>query len=43
MSRGQKKNWKENIKMSEREMRYWMKFLKENEERLIKEICCCCV
>ena len=41
--RGQKKNWKKHIKMSEHEMKYWMKYLKENEERLIKEICSCCV
>ncbi len=39
--RGQKKNWKQHIKMSDREMKYWMKYLKENEERLIKESCCC--
>ena len=41
--RGQKKNWKKHIKMSEREIKYWMKFLKENEERLIKEILECLV
>ena len=41
--RGQKKTWKRHIKMSDCEMKYWMKYLKENEERLIKEICSCCV
>ena len=41
MNRNQKKNWKDNIKMSEHEMKYWMKYLKENEERLIQESLCC--
>ena len=40
LRRGVKKNWKDNIKMSESEMKYWMKFLKENEERLIQESIC---
>ena len=40
-SRGQKKNWKENIKMSEKEMKYWLDYLKRNEKRLIRESCCC--
>ena len=43
MNRGQKKNWKRHIKMSDREMKYWLEYLRKNEERLIKEICCCCV
>ena len=38
--RNQKKNWKEHIKMSDRGMKYWMRFLKENEKRLIKESLC---
>lgn len=39
--RNQKKNLKDHIKMSDREIKYWMKFLQENEERLIKESLCC--
>ena len=38
--RGQKKNWKQHIKMSEREMKYWMEYLKKNEKRLIQESLC---
>ena len=38
--RGQKKNWKQHIKTSEREMRYWMEYLKKNEKRLIQESLC---
>ena len=39
MSRGQKKNWKYNIKMSDKEIQYWLDYLKRNEKRLIKESC----
>ena len=38
--RGQKKNWKRHIKMSDREMEYWMNYLKKNEKRLIQESLC---
>ena len=38
-SRGQKKNWKYKIKMSEKEMKYWLDYLKKNEKRLIEECC----
>ena len=38
--RGQKKNWKRHIKMSDREMKYWMEYLKKNEKRLIQESLC---
>ena len=37
--RGQKKNWKYNIKMSDKEMKYWLDYLKKNEKRLIEECC----
>jgi len=38
MSRGQKKkNWRYNIKMSQREMKYYLDYLKKNEKRLIEE------
>ena len=40
-SRGQKKNWKYNIKMSDKEMKDWLDYLKMNEKRLIRESCCC--
>ena len=30
--RGQKKNWKYNIKMSDKEMKYWLDYLKKNEK-----------
>jgi len=39
MSRGQKKNWKDHIKMSDKEMKYWLDYLKKNEKRLIEESC----
>jgi hypothetical protein len=42
-SRGQKKNWKYKIKMSEKEMKYWLDYLKKNEKRLIEELSSCCV
>ena len=35
--RGQKKNWKYKIVMSEKEMRYWLDYLKKNEKRLKEE------
>jgi hypothetical protein len=38
--RGQKKNWKYNIKMTDEEIQYWLDYLKRNEKRLIKESCC---
>ena len=41
--RGQKKNWKQHIKMSENEMKYWMEYLKKNEKRLIQESLECLV
>ena len=31
-SRGQKKNWKYKIKMSQREIKYWLYYLKKNEK-----------
>ena len=39
-SRGLKKNWRYKIVMSDKEMKYWLSFLKKNEKRLIKESCC---
>lgn len=33
------KNWKYNIKMSDKEMKFWLEYLKRNEKRLIKESC----
>ena len=38
--RGVKKNWRDNLpEMSDSEFEYWVKFLKENEKRLIDECC----
>ena len=39
-SRGQKNNWKYNIKMTDKEIQYWLDYLKRNEKRLIRESCC---
>ena len=36
-SRGQNKNWRYNIKMSEKEMKFLLDYLKRNEKRLIEE------
>jgi hypothetical protein len=35
--RGQKKNWRYNIQMSQKEMKYWLDYLKKNEKRLDEE------
>ena len=40
MSRNQKKKWKYNITMSDKDMRYWLDYLKRNEKTLIRENCC---
>ena len=40
-NRKPKKNWQHNIKMSDKEMRYWLDYLSKNEKRLIEESCCC--
>ena len=31
--RGQKKNWKYNITMTDKEIQYWLDYLKRNEKR----------
>ena len=38
--RGVKKNWRDNLpEVSDKEMKYWLDYLKKNEKRLIEECC----